>query len=328
MPKDQAHEQNNSILKGSGGIICILENPEALRRWMVAGPEVARCLTNFEDDFCSVIQNRNERGRHHEQDYSKQRSFQNNVRNLAKIIADFGNPFLEDCPKLIALDTRNCADESVVHTVRTIEEIGIRQYKKYVSSVIDNRTAVLHDALSRNSLTLFQRQHPKQVCKAVQTLTVVTSDHSLFSCLYIGRQQRDWDLNEFFILENQLYPPALSEFGNLRSTEKSDLIECLTKGITQNLPPESYAVKVFHRAAFVHALPVSSVSTFDEYAKAVFMPFVIGALSNTSKTDIVWDYYRPESLKDVTRRKRGKGVRKKVAGHVFTYIHTYFIATP
>ncbi|CAH3043168.1 unnamed protein product, partial [Porites lobata] len=181
----------------------------------------------------------------------------------------FGNPFLEDCPKLIALDTRNCADESVVHTVRTIGEIGIRQYKKYVSSVIDNRTAALHDALSRNSLTLFQRQHPKQVCKAVQTLTV-----------------------------------------------KSDLIECLTKGITQNLPPESYAVKVFHRAAFVHALPVSSVSTFDEYAKAVFMPFVIGALSNTSKTDIVWDYYRPESLKDVTRRKRGKGVRKKVAGHV------------
>ena len=35
MPKDQAHKQNNSILKGSGGVICILENPEALRRWMV-----------------------------------------------------------------------------------------------------------------------------------------------------------------------------------------------------------------------------------------------------------------------------------------------------
>lgn len=61
MPKDQAHEQNNSILKGSGGIIGILENPEALRRWMVAGPEVARCLTNFEDDFCSVIHSRNDK---------------------------------------------------------------------------------------------------------------------------------------------------------------------------------------------------------------------------------------------------------------------------
>ena len=60
MSKEQAHEQNNSILKGSGGTIGILENPEAPRRSMVAGPEVERCLTNFEDDFCSVIHNRND----------------------------------------------------------------------------------------------------------------------------------------------------------------------------------------------------------------------------------------------------------------------------
>ena len=132
LSKEQAHEQNNSILKGSGGTIGILENPEAPRRSVVAGPEVERCLTNFEDDFCSVIHNRNERGKHHEQDCSKQRAFQNNVRNLAKIIAYFGNPFLEDCPELIALDTRSCADESVVGTVRTIEEIGTRQCKKCV----------------------------------------------------------------------------------------------------------------------------------------------------------------------------------------------------
>ena len=234
---------------------------------MVAGPEVARCLTNFEDYFCSVIHNRNERGKYHEQDSSKQRAFHNNVRNVAKIIADFWNPFLEDCPELIALDTSNCTDESVVRIVRTIEEIGTRQCKKYVSSVVDNGTAAIHDTISKNSLALFKRQHPKQVCKAVQKLTVVTSDHFLSSCLYIGRQQRDGDLDEFFIHENQSYPPALSEFGNLRSTEKSDLIECLTKGITVNFPPESYDVKVFERAALVHALPVSSFTTFDEYAK-------------------------------------------------------------
>ena len=145
------------------------------------------------------------------------------------------------------------------------------------------------------------------------------------SVVFTSEGSGEIETNEFFILENQLYPPALSEFGNLRSTEKSDLIECLTKGITQNLPPESYAVKVFHRAAFVHALPVSSVSTFDEYAKAVFMPFVTGALSNTSKTDIVWDYYRPESLKDVTRRKRAREWSKKGGGGTRIYIHTYIL---
>ena len=38
--------------------------------------------------------------------------------------------------------------------------------------------------------------------------------------------------------ENQSYPPLLSEFGNLRLTKKSDLIECMSQGITQT-PPES-----------------------------------------------------------------------------------------
>lgn len=41
------HEQNNVILKGFGGILGLGENSEALRCWMVAGPEVAGCLGNL-----------------------------------------------------------------------------------------------------------------------------------------------------------------------------------------------------------------------------------------------------------------------------------------
>lgn len=46
---DQIHEQQNAIVKGDGGIIGITENEGALRRWLVAGPEIARILTEFED---------------------------------------------------------------------------------------------------------------------------------------------------------------------------------------------------------------------------------------------------------------------------------------
>ena len=41
IPIDQAHEQNNALVKGDGGAVGLTENPSALRRWMVAGPEVA-----------------------------------------------------------------------------------------------------------------------------------------------------------------------------------------------------------------------------------------------------------------------------------------------
>ena len=39
---DQAHEQNNKIIKGDGDAIGLTEDPSALKRWMVAGPEISR----------------------------------------------------------------------------------------------------------------------------------------------------------------------------------------------------------------------------------------------------------------------------------------------
>ena len=49
MSVDQCHEQNNAVVKGSGGAVGLTGNPEALRRWMVAGPEIARITTKFEE---------------------------------------------------------------------------------------------------------------------------------------------------------------------------------------------------------------------------------------------------------------------------------------
>ena len=48
IPLDQAHEQNNELIKGDGGGIGITETPGALLRWMVAGPELARVVKEFE----------------------------------------------------------------------------------------------------------------------------------------------------------------------------------------------------------------------------------------------------------------------------------------
>ena len=41
---DQAHERNNAVVKDDGGAIGLTEDPSALRRWMVAGPEICRLV--------------------------------------------------------------------------------------------------------------------------------------------------------------------------------------------------------------------------------------------------------------------------------------------
>ncbi|KAJ8037688.1 hypothetical protein HOLleu_18574 [Holothuria leucospilota] len=53
MPIDQAHEQNNEFVEGSGGAIGLTENPSAFRKWMVSGPEQARLLEEFERVYLS-----------------------------------------------------------------------------------------------------------------------------------------------------------------------------------------------------------------------------------------------------------------------------------
>jgi len=47
MAIDQAHEQSNAVVKGDGGAIGLTEDSAALRRWMVAGPEISRLVGEF-----------------------------------------------------------------------------------------------------------------------------------------------------------------------------------------------------------------------------------------------------------------------------------------
>ena len=53
IPVDQAHEQENAYVKGSGGCIGLIENPVAFRRWMLSGPELVRLQQQFEDEYLS-----------------------------------------------------------------------------------------------------------------------------------------------------------------------------------------------------------------------------------------------------------------------------------
>ena len=67
---DQAHEQVNACIKGDGGAVGLTDNPNALRRWMVAGPEVARAIGEFQDSMKLVHRDNTEEpleSKHHEE---------------------------------------------------------------------------------------------------------------------------------------------------------------------------------------------------------------------------------------------------------------------
>lgn len=309
IPIDQAHEQNNACVKGDGGAVGLTENPSALRRWMIAGPEVARVIQEFENSC--VQRSRKVDTRHHDQTASVQTSFGRDVRSLLAVMEEFGNPFEEESQDLLVLDTKEIAHPDVVKTVHTVKSIGQDQFDVFAKECLVDRTKPLNDTIYRNKLSLFSTPVSK-TSKGKKQIDSLKCDVELFSRLYISCQTRDGNLDEFFRHENQACPPSLSTAGKLHLGTKSDMLVCL-EGLseTQFIAPTATNV-VIDGAALVQMLKPGASKTFEEYAHQVFIPYILGQLHTVSRLDLVWDRYLTDSLKSTARAKRGKGIRRCV----------------
>ena len=312
MGTDQAHEQNNALVKGNGGAVGITENRSALLRWMLAGPEVAHLVQEFDHQ----IHIGQEDGLlHHEQIRSCQTVFLQEVKSLYQVINSYGNPFLERSNDLLVLDTRDIVDFSATRAVREIENLGRMQYETFVHQRLETGSVSIYEPIKRNSLAIFKHLKNSLHHKRDSKIASLRSDVSLFSSLYIACQVRESNMTSFFEHENQAFPPSLAHNGQMRTGTKSELIECLLEQI--NIPitqqhPQVDAVAL-DGGAIIHMLSPGLAKTFKQYTSEVFMPFLQQKLEYVKRLDLVFDQYFNNSLKTATRKSRGHGTRRRVS---------------
>uniref|UniRef100_UPI00358F05C7 uncharacterized protein n=1 Tax=Myxine glutinosa TaxID=7769 RepID=UPI00358F05C7 len=310
---DQAHEQNNATVKGDGGAVGLTENPSALRRWMVAGPEVARVITEFETS--QQLRQRGEHTHHHEQTDSVQKKFVQDVRALTTVIEEMGSPFEEESTDLLVLGTLEILGPAVVDTVRTAVQIGRDQFHSFEKERLADRSKPLNDVIKRNKLPLFSSIKVKAAQKSKQQVASAKSDSELFSRLYIACQTRDGGLEQFFKHENSAHPPALSQDGQLRFGSKADLLQPLEQLVETKSDPPQVSSVILDGAVIVQMLSPGQTKTFLDYATKVFIPYIMSQLQHRSRLDLVWDRYaKSGSLKATARTNRGKGIRRRVTG--------------
>ena len=280
---------------------------------MLSGPELGRLLKDFEDEYILDDDPEDPKNcQHHEEGLSAQKAFQKHVRDLVNTIKTMGNPYLDNFSELVTLDSRNCIDESVAVTLSTLETVGKQQYQAYKKAVIEERTQPIHATITKNSLALFKKQKPTVKSKKNQKIKVLQNNVSLFGQLYVSLQNRQGDLQEFFAHETQGFPASLSDYGKLHACKKSDLLQCFGS-LNEASPPTDFDCKILDGAAVIHFLSTSGVSTFEEYADRVFIAHLHRQLENSRRLDVVWDTYIEDSIKESTREKRGKGLRRKVS---------------
>ena len=107
------------MVKGDSGAVGLTEHPNALRRWMLSGPEMARLVNEFEAGMAPDT-GTNENFEHHEEDRRFQVSFFEDVKSLAAAVEDLGNPFVEETGDLFTLDTKVIAEEPAVSRMHHI----------------------------------------------------------------------------------------------------------------------------------------------------------------------------------------------------------------
>lgn len=311
---DQTHEQNNAMVKGDGGVIGLTENPEQLRRWMLAGPEVQRLINEFEADSSKEQGN----NLHHEQYSSFQEKIQGKVRSLRAGFLEYRNPYLHTAECLVALDTHLVVGEEGTTALRKFEEIGLQQYNDFVQSRLVTHEVSFFSPIKKNNFRVFTSRK-KKIGGVTATIKALEANADLFARLYLAAEVRKLDRRTFFKYEEQVTPPAVSKDGGLYPAYKAELLPCLEQhcgggGGGSQLYPSTVDCLIYDGAALVHIIRPRLVSNFSEYWDRNLQKHITHQLEELSakRIDIVWDLYLPNSLKTFVREGRGSGPLRQV----------------
>lgn len=219
---DEAHEQNNGVLKGDAGVTDLLTKPDAMNRWMLSGPEVSKCILEFQNS-CSISDEVVKP--HHEESASFQLKIGTKILALKTTILALGNPFLECGKELFSLESNVVMSDESVANVMKIKSIGEEKYKAYIQERFETNQKTIFFKIPRNNLKMFQA--PKVRPKTSMVIKSLKTDVDLFSRLFIISNNRELNLDEFFSFENQPFPPSISLNGVMRTGDKSALLSCL-----------------------------------------------------------------------------------------------------
>ena len=241
-----------------------------MRWWTICRPEISRAVAEFEKG--TVLEtNHHTIFHHHEDSDSFTARFRKHVSDPTTEFKQLCNLFLPDeTAELIQLATRDVMDPEFTNMVRIIEDLGISQHKDFRENRIIKKTKGLHDPITKNKLPLFESANTKGQSASHTESKELKLHIRLFSQMYISRQIRGGDTDQFFSYEMLKYPPGLTKCGEIRYGERSDLLKCL-----QPTPLQS------------HLLGEMLIPQLKKYTREY----------DAHKIDVVFDTYKQVSLK-------------------------------
>lgn len=162
---DHGHEQNNGVMKNEGGIIGLTQEADALLRWVVAGPELVRVISESESSMVGKRESAIQRN-HYEQTDDTQKLFAKQVNALANVIEGMGSPFEEESNDLLRLHSKDIMDQQSSECLTTIQSKGQKQYATFVDERLMANIKPITATITRNKVVLLNEQAKRSSIKA------------------------------------------------------------------------------------------------------------------------------------------------------------------
>ena len=252
---------------------------------------------------------------HHEEGRNLQATFRKNISSFVNVVGQLGNTFVATSLELVALDTQNIMEESVVASFSEIREVGQTLHAACVRERLEDSSVPISDIIKRNNMLTFANR-PELRKKSRKDVGVQRHNMILITQLFLSLQSRpDANMADFFRFENQREAPSLADRGALRAGKKADILQCLVATIGRVAAAQQAKVVVLDMAAIVHIVRPTRAKTFSEYVTFQIVPFLESQVINdTQRMDAVWDSYPPEDkLKAHAQQRRGNDPRTRVA---------------
>ena len=189
----------------------ITEDPAALLRWMVAGPEVARVVHEFMAHQEGFLMGRNIYITISLPPF-RELLFRCEVK--LRMHAGHGKSiYREDWGvSCIRLKTTNSKDV-VVNRMVSIHAEGGKYYKEFVAGVLyHHNKPPISSSIHRQNHTIF-RDHSSSNSKSKEKMSNLKQNVQLLGRIYISCVARGGDVEDFMKHENLPHTPALAEGG-------------------------------------------------------------------------------------------------------------------
>ena len=180
--------------------------------------------------------------------------------------------------------------------------------------VLENGTRNFRDTIKRKALPLLSTPLRCVLTAAGKKLKVMTLNNSIFSHLVALQEQREVSLPKMFSYEFHWFAPSISNYGELYLPgNKSDLVKEIVTDFYMIPEDTTIDTYIFDGGRLPYWVRPKPNATFSQYL-ADIIKFLELLFHWYARMDIVFDVYRKDSLKAATREKRGRGVRRRVAG--------------